>query len=199
MQRGATGREQLLDLAAGGVPAVVNHHREIIPLHRIDDPFQVIRRNPLTHIRRKQSGRRFRDPTGILRVLAAIITLLFFTIYSASGLVASAKLFESMFQLDYKLAVCISAAVLLGYTILGGYLAVCWTDMLQGLLMFFALVIVPVMAFRSLDPGAISAACETRDITFNLLPPGEGLSPCLAVISMMAWGVGYFGQPHLLI
>ena len=144
-------------------------------------------------------GRRFRDPTGILRVLAAIITLLFFTIYSASGLVASAKLFESMFQLDYKWAVCISAAVLLGYTILGGYLAVCWTDMLQGLLMFFALVIVPVMAFRSLEPGAVMAACEARNITFHLLPQGEGIGPYLAVISMMAWGIGYFGQPHIVV
>ncbi len=144
-------------------------------------------------------GRRFRDPSGLLRVLAAIITLLFFTIYAASGLVAAAKLFNSMFQIDYRLAVCIGAGVMLGYTLLGGYLAVCWTDLLQGILMFLALIVVPVAAYNAIPADAFSAALDARGISFDLLPKGEGIAPYLAVVSMAAWGIGYFGQPHIVV
>ncbi len=140
-------------------------------------------------------GRRFRDPTGILRIFAAAITLIFFTIYAAAGLVSAGKLFDSMFRIDYRVAVLVGAVVILLYTLMGGYLAVCWTDLFQGLLMFFALVVVPIAAYLNLPPGAVTAACEARNISFSLMP--ESLS-FTAIVSMAVWGLGYCGQPHIL-
>lgn len=143
-------------------------------------------------------GRRFRDPTGIIRILAAAITLFFFTIYAASGLVAAGKLFESMFSVDFKVAVLVGAVVILVYVFMGGYLAVCWTDLFQGLLMFFALIAVPLIAYWNLEPGAVSAACEAKGVSFRLFPEEMSFAAVAAILSSAVWGLGYFGQPHIL-
>ena len=143
-------------------------------------------------------GRRFRDPTGIIRILAAAITLFFFTIYATSGLVAAGKLFESMFAVDFKIAVLVGAVVILLYVFMGGYLAVCWTDLFQGLLMFFALIAVPAAAAWNLESGAVAAACEAKNVSFSLIPKGGGMAAAVAIISSAVWGLGYFGQPHIL-
>src|SRR6056297_1644318 len=90
---------------------------------------------------------RFQDPSGLLRIVSAIITLIFFTIYASSGLVGAGKLFESMFLIDYRIAVLIGGLVIILYTFLGGFMAVCWTDLFQGSLMFIAIILVPTAAF----------------------------------------------------
>ncbi len=144
-------------------------------------------------------GKRFRDPTGTLRILSAVITLIFFTIYASSGLVGAGKLFESMFGINYKLAVIVGTAVMIFYTLLGGFLAVCWTDLFQGALMFVAIIILPMVAWHQLEPGAIAAACETKNISMSIMPAGSAGMAILTVISTMAWGLGYFGQPHILV
>jgi sodium/proline symporter len=144
-------------------------------------------------------GNRFRDPSGSLRLLSAVITLIFFTIYASSGLVGAGKLFESMFGINYTLAVIVGTAVMIFYTLLGGFLAVCWTDLFQGALMFFAIVILPVVAFHHLDPGAVTAACQTKNISLSIIPAGSAGLAILTIISTMAWGLGYFGQPHILV
>ena len=140
---------------------------------------------------------RFKDPSGMLRLISSIIILLFFTIYAASGLVASGKLFNSMLKIDYRTAVLIGATVVVLYTLLGGYLAVCWTDLLQGTLMFVAIIIVPLVALNA--GGGIDnviAACSGKGLS---LFPGEGSSlTWLSIISCAVWGLGYFGQPHIL-
>lgn len=145
-------------------------------------------------------GRRFRDRSGMLRLFSAVVVLLFFSIYAASSLVAAGKLFNSLFNIDYHLAVCVGAAVILLYTIMGGYLAVCWTDLIQGALMFFALIIVPVVAYFKLPPDSAALVHQARPAAFDLLPqaasPGLAL---LAVVSAAVWGLGYFGQPHILV
>ena len=141
--------------------------------------------------------KRFNDPSGLLRTLSALITLIFFTIYTSSGLVASGKLFESMFHIDYTLAVSIGGFIIVLYTFLGGFLAVSWSDLLQGALMVTAIVAVPVMGY-SLAGGidAVRAHAALNDIPLSLLPGrGPGL---IATASAMAWGLGYFGQPHIL-
>ncbi len=140
---------------------------------------------------------RFRDPSGLLRAVSSIIILIFFTIYAASGLVAAGKLFDSMFNMNYQLAVVIGTVVVLAYTLLGGYLAVCWTDLLQGMLMVFAIVVVPLLAVgHSGGVDAVIAAGEAKNL--SLLPnAGNGLT-LLAIISCAVWGLGYFGQPHIL-
>ena len=137
-------------------------------------------------------------PTGIIRILAAAITLFFFTIYAASGLVAAGKLFESMFAVDFKIAVLVGAVVILLYVFMGGYLAVCWTDLFQGLLMVFALIAVPAAAAWNLESGAVAAACEAKNVSFSLIPKGGGMAAAVAIISSAVWGLGYFGQPHIL-
>ncbi|MHC4487370.1 MAG: sodium/proline symporter [Planctomycetota bacterium] len=142
---------------------------------------------------------RFKDPTGLLRIGSAIIILTFFAIYASSGLVATGLLFESTFGVNYYNAIIIGGLVIIAYTFLGGFLAVCWTDLLQGALMVFAIVIVPALTYHTIGGvEAIGKAMASRDISTSLIPQGEKL-PVLAVISTMAWGLGYFGQPHILV
>jgi len=141
---------------------------------------------------------RFGDPTGLLRVVSAIIILLFFTIYASSGLVATGKLFESTFNVEYQTAVIVGGAVIIAYTFLGGFLAVCWTDLFQGTLMLLALVIVPTVAYVEVGGiGAVNEAMALKGIQKSLIPEG-GRFGVLMIISAMAWGLGYFGQPHIL-
>lgn len=139
---------------------------------------------------------RFADETRLLRVLSAIVILLFFTFYTSSGLVAGAKLFEASFGMSYSAALWIGAAVIISYTFLGGFLAVSWTDFVQGILMFLALIIVPVVTIQEVGSwDAVTAAAAAK---------GPGLLDAfhdmtfLGIISLAAWGLGYFGQPHIL-
>jgi len=141
---------------------------------------------------------RFRDPTGLLRTVSAIIILIFFAIYASSGLVAAGKLFEAVFGINYQVAVLVGGAVIIAYTFLGGFLAVCWTDLFQGLLMVAAIVLVPAIAY--FDIGGIEpikAKMAAKSISTSLIPAGSKF-PLLAIISASAWGLGYFGQPHIL-
>jgi sodium/proline symporter len=141
---------------------------------------------------------RFADPTGLLRTVSAVVILLFFTIYTSSGLVAAGKLFESTFGISYRTAVVIGGLVTVGYTFLGGYFAVCWTDALQGMLMVTALVVVPSVAYFQFGGAeTISAAMTERGLQAQLIPDWAA-STLLGMVSAMAWGVGYFGQPHIL-
>jgi sodium/proline symporter len=141
--------------------------------------------------------KRFGDPTGLLRIISAIIILIFFTIYASAQLVAAGKLFESTFGIQYKIAVIIGAGIIIIYTFLGGFLAVCWTDLFQGSLMVLALIIVPVAAYFNV--GGIDAIREAMTHSQkSLLPQGNGVT-FLMITSMMAWGLGYFGQPHILV
>ena len=143
-------------------------------------------------------AKRFKDPTGALRVISALIILLFFTIYAASGLVAAGKLFNSMLNMNYKVAVVVGAVVVLAYTLLGGYLAVCWTDLVQGTLMFIAIIVVPLVALNGTGGGinSVVEACSAKGLH---LFPGEGSSlTWLGIVSCAVWGLGYFGQPHIL-
>jgi sodium/proline symporter len=141
---------------------------------------------------------RFGDSTGLLRTVSAIVILIFFTIYASSGMVATGKLFESTFRIPYAWAVVIGGSVVIGYTLVGGYLAVCWTDMFQGILMVLALVAVPVIAYtRTGGIDAIREATTARGIPLQLLPHGD-TAALVGVVSALAWGLGYFGQPHIL-
>ncbi len=142
---------------------------------------------------------RFKDPTGLLRIISAIIILIFFAIYASSHLKAAGLLFESTFDVSYGQAVIIGGLVIILYTFLGGFLAVCWTDLLQGALMVFAIVVVPILSYRSAGGiDAIREALTAKGASTGLVPKGNGL-PILVILSSMAWGLGYFGQPHILV
>lgn len=140
---------------------------------------------------------RFEDRSRLLRIFSALVILVFFTIYCASGIVAGARLFESTFGVAYEYALWIGAAATIVYVFIGGFLAVSWTDTVQATMMLFALLITPVFVILALgDMDVAMATIEQVDPShFDMF---RNLS-FLAIISLMAWGLGYFGQPHILV
>ncbi|CRZ78098.1 sodium/proline symporter [Vibrio cholerae] len=144
-------------------------------------------------------SRRFNDNSKLIQTISAFFILLFFLFYTSSGLVAGGKLFETVFGLDYSTAVIIGTVCVVSYTLFGGFLAVSWTDLVQGLLMAAALMIVPIAAmnggFTQLNHDL--AAINPELLTLWNDAKGEPLS-AIAIISLVAWGLGYFGQPHIL-
>ncbi len=194
---------------------------------------------------------RFRDTTRLIRIISALIILVFFTVYVASGLTAGARLFETSFNIDYHLALMIGGAVIVGYTFFGGFLAVSWTDVVQGVLMALALVVTPLVivfnlggvapAIKSIESTDVSIAqnCARDNKSSRVINSLAGYQNAddkkqrliekqyaeicsrysdnnpvrtdwfngksaidfifsIAFLSLMAWGLGYFGQPHLL-
>ncbi len=139
---------------------------------------------------------RFHDSSRTLRITSSLVILFFFTVYAAAGLVGGAILFEKSFGLDYHTALLIATAVIVAYTFLGGFLAVSWTDMVQGTLMFAALLVVPVVAILELG-GWEATVDRIAGLDATYLDVFSGLS-ALSLVSLMAWGLGYFGQPHIL-
>ncbi|EAI7464077.1 sodium/proline symporter PutP [Campylobacter coli] len=140
---------------------------------------------------------RFDDDRHILRIVCAIVILIFFTFYVSSGLVGGAKLFEATFGIRYEYALTTGTLIIVAYTFLGGYKAVCWTDLLQGLLMMGALIVVPAVMLYHLG-GFGEAMAVIEEIKPNALSMGEGIG-ALSIVSALAWGLGYFGQPHILV
>ncbi|MBP9593246.1 MAG: sodium/solute symporter, partial [Steroidobacteraceae bacterium] len=145
--------------------------------------------------------RRFDDRSRVLRTLTAFFILVFFTFYTSSGFVATGRLFESLFGMHYHDAMFWGSLVMLAYTFFGGFLAVSWSDVLQGTLMFLALVLVAAMGVAMTGGfGDMAAALEARNPA--LLDPfvGEGGQAigAMGIVSLLAWGLGYPGQPHIL-
>lgn len=127
------------------------------------------------------------DRSHAIRWISALWILVFFTFYTSAGLVAGAKLFNTVFGLPYEWSVVLGGATVVAYTLLGGFLAVSWTDVVQGFLMSLALLCIPIIAIYS--------ASSDSTLDPNLF--NESLTS-LGVTNLVAWGLGYFGQPHIL-
>ncbi len=140
---------------------------------------------------------RLKDKSGLLRIVSGIIILLFFTFYVSSGMVAGGVFFESSFGLEYHTGLLIVSAVVLAYTLFGGFLAVSYTDFVQGLIMFLALILVPLFGIF-MTGGFGETAASIREVNPNLLNMVSGVT-VLGVLSSVAWGLGYFGQPHIIV
>ena len=140
---------------------------------------------------------RFEDTSRLLRIFSALVILVFFTIYCASGIVAGPPLFVTTFGLSHDTALWVGAAANIIYVFVGGFLAVSWTDTVQATLMIFALLITPIFVILSLgDMGAVMDTIAAQDPSnFDMF---KGLS-FIAIISLLGWGLGYFGQPHILV
>lgn len=145
---------------------------------------------------------RFDDPSKILKIISALIILFFFVIYCASGVVASARLFESTFGMSYDTALWVGAFATIAYVFIGGFLAVSWTDTVQASLMIFALLLVPTVVilkvghFHGFD---IAASIDLiRSHSPSHLNFTYGLTG-VTIVSLMAWGLGYCGQAHILV
>ena len=140
---------------------------------------------------------RFFDKSNLLRVISAALILIFFTFYASSGMVAGATLFESSFGMDYHTALIIGAVVIVSYTFLGGFLAVCWTDFIQAILMMFALVVAPAVVIYELS--GLTEIMQTVEQVNPLLADATKGMTLIGFLSLQAWGLGYFGQPHILV
>lgn len=141
---------------------------------------------------------RFDDRSKLLRVLSAVVILVFFAVYCASGIVAGARLFESVFGVPYAHALWWGAAATILYTLVGGFLAVSWTDTVQASLMIFALVLTPVVVIVGVGGFAESMRLIEAVDPAKLDPFRGGALGFVGIVSLLAWGLGYFGQPHIL-
>ncbi|CAM3373261.1 sodium/proline symporter PutP [Aeromicrobium ponti] len=140
---------------------------------------------------------RFGDTSKILRLISGLVIMIFFTFYVSSGMVSGGVLFQSTFGLEYHTGLWIITGVVVAYTLFGGFLAVSWTDFVQGLIMFIALILVPLVTLFHV--GGFGPAIDTaRSIDPALLDIFTGTS-LLGIISLFAWGLGYFGQPHIIV
>ena len=144
---------------------------------------------------------RFNDKTRIIKILSAIIFLLFFAVYCASGVVAGARVFENLFGFPYAHAIWYGAVATILYTFIGGFLAVSWTDTIQATLMVFALILTPVFVLINIGgfeamQEAITQAEILANKNYNDIFTGTTV---LGVLSLLAWGLGYFGQPHIVV
>ena len=142
---------------------------------------------------------RFMDESRTLRIVTALFILVFFLVYTSSAFVTAAKLFRTVFGMSYMQGLLLGAVIVVIYTCLGGFKAVCWTDLFQGILMFIAILVIPVVAARVL--GGFQPALETASTlhpgSLDIIPNGDNIS-WFVVITGLGWGIGYFGQPHIL-
>lgn len=155
---------------------------------------------------------RYRDTKGIIKIVSAIIIAVFFTVYTASAFSSGAKLFATLFSGEdnynsvYLIGLCIAALVILVYTFMGGFKAVCTTDFIQGLLMLVAILAVPIIAYALLTyndgfANALTAnGVSNPENYLNFFKNDDGTPvSAVSIISNLAWGLGYFGMPHILI
>jgi SSS family solute:Na+ symporter len=149
---------------------------------------------------------RFPSRAMALRVVSAIVIVVFFAVYTASGLVAGGKLFESAFAelidfgiSDYAFGIWLTLGIVLVYTVIGGFLAVSLTDFVQGCIMMLALVVMPLVVLYGPGGGGLAQASQTlAGVDPSFLSWTEGLT-FVGFLSAVAWGLGYFGQPHIIV
>lgn len=148
---------------------------------------------------------RFHDEKSILKAISAIVIVIFFLVYAASAFAAGGKLFSSVTNLDYHKALTVGAVVILAYTFLGGFIAVCKTDFIQGMMMLIGILAVPIIAVMVMGAGKIipnlmdsGLTGQTKEFLNIFYENGEPIK-FSSVISQLAWGFGYCGMPHILV
>lgn len=140
---------------------------------------------------------RFKDKSQLLKIVASILILIFFTLYTSAGMVSGGRLFESAFGMDYSTGLIVTSFVVVLYTFLGGFLAVSLTDFVQGTIMLIALLLVPTVMLIDMDGISNTLSVIEAKNTFYLdILKGSSF---ISIISLLAWGLGYFGQPHILV
>jgi len=146
--------------------------------------------------------RRFQDHTNIIRLFSALIISFFFAFYVSAQFHASGKVLHTLFNIPHFYGITIGAAVIIIYTLMGGFLAVAWTDMLQGILMFCTLVILPIVGFIELQTAQQTlgeSLLLAGDTNASFTMGKQGFAAITVVLGGLSWGFGYLGQPHLVI
>lgn len=145
---------------------------------------------------------RFHDKKRVLLGISSAVIVIFFLVYTASAFASGGKLFSTVFGCSYHLSLTIGALIILAYTFMGGFMAVCVTDFIQGMLMLVALVTVPVVAY-ALVGGEIGIALEQTGVHgadfLNVMKNGPERFTPVEIVSQLAWGLGYCGMPHILV
>ncbi|AQQ52054.1 sodium/proline symporter PutP [Planococcus lenghuensis] len=141
---------------------------------------------------------RLRDKSRLIRVVSGIIILIFFTFYVSSGMVAGGLFFLESFGLDYHWGLVLTSIVVVAYTLFGGFLAVSYTDFVQGMIMLLALILVPIVGII-VTGGFGETAASIREVEPGLLDFLPESATAIGIISAAAWGLGYFGQPHIIV
>ncbi len=144
--------------------------------------------------------KRFDDQSGLIRLLSAVMLIIFLTHYLSAGLIAMGMVFESVFQLHYLIGVGVALVVAVIYTLYGGYVTVAWTDLFQGVFLLAVIVFVPFLAYTKIDGGwsTISWIAEQKGISISPFSIIYGNSLYALVALALGWGLGYFGMPHIL-
>ncbi len=148
---------------------------------------------------------RFEDKKRLLLMISSVVIAIFFLVYTASALAAGGKLFNSVFGVDYRIALVIGAFVILVYTFMGGFMAVCVTDFIQGMLMLCGLLIVPILAYSFLGGGNVNSVIEQSGVAggaasfLNIFEDNGKPLTFVQILSQLAWGFGYMGMPHILV
>lgn len=140
---------------------------------------------------------RFHDKSQLLKLVSSILILVFFTLYTSAGMVSGGRLFESAFGMDYSLGLWLTSLVVVFYTFIGGFVAVSLTDAVQGTIMVIALLLIPTVVVSHIGSvGETISIIETKNSNYMDLWRG---TTTVSIVSLLAWGLGYFGQPHILV
>ena len=143
---------------------------------------------------------RFKSKSKVLQISAAVIFVLVYCVYGASSINACGALFNRIFDLDHRIAMAISAAVIIAYLFLGGFNAVCWTDFFQGMIMLLALMLTPIVAAIALEVPGTEIAGVLPETYYNMFSSGKtAWLSAAAILSGLGWGLGYFGMPHIIV
>lgn len=148
---------------------------------------------------------RFHDKNKILLTISSVVVVIFFLVYTASALATGGKLFNTVFGIDYRIALAIGAAVILIYTFMGGFMAVCVTDLIQGMLMLVGILTVPIIIFFIVGAGDVKSLLDASNVAggssnyLNIFKNGNDNLSAVSIISSLGWGLGYFGMPHILV
>lgn len=144
--------------------------------------------------------RRFKDSSGSLRLVTAVMAVFFLCYYLAAGLISLGLLFESIFGINYYFGLAVGAGVVMIYTFVGGFITVAWTDLFQAIFLMFMILLVPYTAYMTLDNGfdKIYLIAQTKQISFGLIEDYSWESIATILILIFGWGLGYFGQPHII-
>lgn len=144
--------------------------------------------------------KRFNDTSGTLRITSALIALFFFSLYISAGIVALGRALEATFGFSYHTGITLGTLTVALYTILGGFIAIAWNDFLQGMFVFFIILIFPIYALQLIGGFApIIQASALKNISLSLLPDYSLATLGAVLIPAFGWGIGYFGQPHILV
>lgn len=144
---------------------------------------------------------RFRDKSHMLRLISALVIIIFFTLYTSAGMVSAGKFAVASLGMSYNSGLLLMGGIVVVYTVMGGFLAVSLTDFVQGCIMFLALVMVPIVAWMTMGSDGVQSGLAAAEAArgFSLTDMVGGDVTTIGIISAAAWGLGYFGQPHIIV